>query len=113
MVELGQLEKAYAEFERRNTRVVAVSLEDVEAARATQAEFPHLVVVADKDCGLADALAVVHPDSNPEGGDTAAPTTVLVDGRGTVRWVGRPDRFLGRLSPPEVLAAIDAHLPGR
>jgi hypothetical protein len=45
------------------------------------------------------------------GQDPAAPTTILVDGQGTVRWLFRPDRFLERLSPAQLLAAIDEHMP--
>ena|SRR2546426_61841 len=117
MIELGQLEGQHAEFDKRKTRVVVASLEDQETAKATQADFPHLVVVADKatlgqstEPRLADALAVIHARSAPDGSDTAAPTTILVDGAGTVRWIARPDRFLTRLSPAEVLAAVDEHM---
>ena len=61
------------------------------------------MVVADKDRHLADALQVIH-------GDTTAPTTIIVDGRGVVRWTFRPDRVFNRLSPEEVLAALDQHM---
>ena len=111
MVELGQLEEAHAEFAKRNARVVAISLEDQETAKETQADFPHLVVVADPERHLAKALEVIHVGSNPAGGDTTAPTTIVVDGAGRVRWTFRPDRFLTRLSPAEVLAALDKHVP--
>ena len=110
MVELGQLEARHAEFEKRHTRVVAISLEGEEDAQLTQADFPHLVVVADAKRHMAEALDVMHADSNPKGGDTTAPTTFLVDGQGIVRWNYRPDRFLRRLSPAEVLAAVDEHM---
>lgn len=113
MIELVQLEKEHREFEKRGTRVVVVSLEEQDDARVTQQEFPHLMVVSDSNRNLAEAVKVVHPDSNPEGGDTTAPTTLLVDGRGQVRWVYRPQRYLTRLSPAEVLAAIDEHLANR
>jgi alkyl hydroperoxide reductase subunit AhpC len=108
MVELGQLEAAHQEFERRGARVIVASLENQETAKATQADFPHLVVVADAERGLANALDVVHRQS--DGGDTAVPTTLIVDGHGTVRWMFRPDRFLRRLSPAEVLAALDKQM---
>jgi peroxiredoxin len=111
MIELGQLEGAHQEFEKRKARVVAVSLDDLETSRETQADFPHLVVVADKDRKMTEALQVLHPNSGHDGGDTVAPTTVVVDGSGTVRWVFRPGRFLTRLRPAEVLAALDEHLP--
>lgn len=109
MVELGQLEAAHAEFARRNTQVVVISLEGPADARATQAQFPHLVVVSDAERNLATALGVVHEHSAPDGGDTAAPTTLLVDRSGVVRWLFRPDRFLTRLSPDQVLDAVDRH----
>jgi hypothetical protein len=91
--------------------VVVVSVEGLEDARATQADFPHLVVLADAERKLADAVAVIHPHSAPDGGDTAAPTTLLVDGGGIVRWTFRPDRVLTRLSPSQVLAALDKVMP--
>jgi peroxiredoxin len=112
MIELGQLEAEHREFEKRKTRVVVVSLEDQKTAQATQTDFPHLVVVADAEGKLSEALDVIHRHSGPEGVDTAAPTTILVDGSGTVRWTFRPERFLTRLSPAEVLAAVDEHMPG-
>jgi peroxiredoxin len=110
MIELGQLEAAHAEFDRRKVRVVAISLENRDAAEKTQSDFPHLVVVADAERKLADAVKVIHKQSAPDGGDTSAPTTILIDGSGTVRWMFRPDRFFRRLSPNEVLAAVDEHL---
>ena len=48
MVELGELEKHYDEFARRNTRVMVVSLEGTDEAEKTKSEFPHLLVAADK-----------------------------------------------------------------
>jgi peroxiredoxin len=112
MIELGQLEAHWREFEKRKVRVVVVSVEGQDEARATQADFPHLVVVSDEGRNLAEAAAVIHPRAALDGGDTAAPTTILIDGDGTVRWTFRPDRVLTRLSPAEVLAAIDREMPG-
>jgi hypothetical protein len=68
MTELGELERHSAEFARRNTRVVVVSVEGPEDASKTQIDFPHLIMVADAG-------------------------------------------FITRLSPDELLAAIDQHLP--
>lgn len=112
MVELGQLEREHEEFARRKMQVVVISIEDEKKAKLTQQDFPHLVVVADSDRKLAEAVEVVHPGSNPQtGGDTSAPTTLLVDGGGIVRWVHRPEIYFGRLSPAEVLGAVDEHMP--
>lgn len=112
MIELGQLEDHHDEFARHNARVIAVSLEDEKDAQATQKDFPHLVVVADKEGGLANALQVMHPEAGPDGDDTIAPTTLLIDGSGSVRWTFRPDTFFRRLSPAEIVEAIDKHMGG-
>jgi peroxiredoxin len=108
MVELGELEKQHAEFAKRNTRVVVISNDDPLSARETQAKFPHLIVVADTDQNMAKALQVIHPGMGPHGTDTNAPTSIVLDGNGTVRWLVRPDRFLTRLAPEDLLKAIDA-----
>ena len=59
------------------------------------------VVVARRQPGM--------PGKGPHGADTNAPTTFFVDGAGTVRWVFRPERFISRLSPDELLTAMDQH----
>jgi len=110
MTELGELEAHYSEFEKRKARVIVVSIEDRVEAQKTQAEFPKLTVVADSDRKLIDAVATLHAESAPDGGDTAAPTTILVDGDGIVRWIFRPDRVFTRLSPARLIAAFDEHL---
>jgi peroxiredoxin len=109
--ELDQLEAHWQEFKKQKVDVVVISIEDREAASATKEDFPHLVVVSDAERKLADAVEVIHRHSAPGGGDTAAPTTILVDGKGIVRWTFRPDRVLTRLSPSQLLAAVDREMP--
>jgi peroxiredoxin len=111
MIELGQLERHHEDFARRHTRVVVVSLEGLDDAKQTQADFPHLLVLADHNRGLSEAAGVIYPHAGPGGADAAAPTTILVDRRGTVRWLYRSGEVVARLSPDEVLQAIDGHLP--
>ena len=111
MIELGELEKSWREFDKRNTRVFAISIEPREQAQATQAQFSHLTVVSDADRKLVEAFAALDPGHAPDGGDTALSTTILVDGKGTIRWVYRPERATTRLSPSEVLAAVDREMP--
>jgi peroxiredoxin len=108
MIELGELERRHQEFADRGVQVFAISNDDVETAEATQADMPHLKIVSDEEQNMANAFEVVQSGAGPEGGDTNAPTTFLVDGQGDVRWFRRPERFLVRLSPDEVLSAIDA-----
>jgi len=113
MGELGQLEKQHQEFDKRNIRVMVISNDDQKTAQATQADFPHLLVVSDPEQAMARAVQVIQAGVGPNGSDTNAPTTFLVDGAGTVRWFFRPDRFIVRLSPAELLAAIDTSGQGK
>lgn len=110
MTELGQLERHHEDFTRRHVRVIVVSVEDTEDAAKTQADFPHLTVVADAGHGLSEAAGVLHPHSGPDDSDTSAPTIFLIDGHGTVRWLYRSRAADIRLSPDDMLESIDAHL---
>jgi peroxiredoxin len=110
MTELGQLEQHHDEFDQRGVRIVAVSLDDVEDTAETQKRFPHLTVLSDKDESLAKAAEVIGPHHGPHGETTVSPTTVLLDWQGRILWLFRPDRYINRLSPQELLAAIDAKL---
>jgi alkyl hydroperoxide reductase subunit AhpC len=107
MIELGQLERRHEDFARRNTRVIVVSIEGTDEATQTQSEYPHLLVLADKNRGLSEAAELIHPHSARDGGDTDAPTTILVDRHGTVRWLYRSPAVIERLSPEELLQALD------
>ena len=112
MIELGQLERRHEDFARRNARVIVISVEGPETARKTQADFPDLLVLSDEGHGLSDAAALLHAHAGPDGGDVDAPTTILVDKQGTVRWLYRTPEVIARPSPDDVLRAIDAHMPG-
>ena|SRR5437763_15658339 len=109
MVELGELERRHEDFDRRNVRVYAISPDDLPGAQVVQKDFPHLKIVSDSKMDVARAIGTVHPGAGHGGGDTNAPTTILVDGKGTVRWLERRGNFFERIPPDEVLAAIDAN----
>jgi peroxiredoxin len=110
MTELVQLERRHEEFPKRNARVIVVSMEGRDDARKTQADFPHLTVLSDEGRSLSEAAGLIRPHAAPDGGDADVPTTVLVDRRGTVRWLYRSPSVIARLSPDEVLQAIDQKL---
>jgi len=109
MVELGELQKRHADFEEKRVRVVAISNDDVENSKETQKKFPNLTIVSDADMDIANSMQTVHKGANM-GADANAPTTFLVDGTGKVRWLFRAGRFTERLSPDELLKAIDANV---
>ena len=89
MIELGQLERRHEDFARRNILQIVISMEGLGLAKKTQADFPHLVVLADEGRGLSIAAALVHAHAKPDGADIDAPTTILVDQKGIVRWIYR------------------------
>jgi peroxiredoxin len=113
MIELGQLEQRAEEFAHRNTRVIVFSMEGPEDAAKTQEKFPHLLVLADKDRGLSDAAKLVDEHHTaPDGRAVDAPTTILVDRHGKVRQVMRPPAVIARLTPDDVLQAVDQRFSG-
>jgi peroxiredoxin len=112
MIELGELEERAADFRARGVRMICVSLDDRDGAGEAQRRFPSLTVLADARRDLAGSLQLLHRGAGPGGIDGFAPTTILVDGDGVVRWVHRPANLADRLSPDELLAAIDLHLGG-
>src|SRR5437588_2170789 len=107
MTELVQLERRHEDFSKRNARVIVVSVEGHADARKTQADFPHLTVLSDEGRHLSEAAGLIHPHAAPDGGDTDVPTTILVDRRGDVRWLYRSPSVIARLSPDELLKAIE------
>jgi peroxiredoxin len=109
MIELGQLEAHHDEFAKRHTRVVAVSVDDLEDSKKTQQDFPQLTVVADHEHTLSDAAAVLYTEAVLRK-EVAAPTTILVDKHGVVRALFRPSNVASRLSASEVLAMMDKEL---
>jgi alkyl hydroperoxide reductase subunit AhpC len=110
MTELVQLERRHDDFPKRNTRVLVVSVEGLDDVKKTQTDFPHLTVLSDQARSLSDAAGLIHPHAAPDGGDADVPTTILVDRQGTVRWLYRSPVVIARLSPDEVLQAIDEHM---
>ncbi len=110
MIELGQLERRHEDFTRRATRVLVISMEGLDDARLTQADFPHLTVLADQDRGLSEAARLIHSGAAPDGGDVDAPTTILVDRGGIVSWLFRSSTVIARPAPEDVLQAIDQYL---
>ena len=111
MAELVQLERRQDDFSKKNARVLVASVEGLDDARKTQDQFPHLTALADEARGLSDAAGLIHPHAAPDGGDADAPTTILVDRNGIVRWLYRSPAVIARLSPDDVLQAIDRHSP--
>ncbi len=110
MTHLRELEGHHAQFDRVGAAVVVVSIEDLDAAQMSQREFPHLTVVSDERRELTNAIDLINKGFSPDGGDSAAPTILLVDRDGMVQWIHRPARFIARPSAAELATRIEQQL---
>ena len=104
MIELVQLERRHDDFEKRNTRVLVASMEELDDAKKTQAQFPHLIVLADETRKPVRG-GRAHP--SPRWRRMAATSMFRRrsswTGSGTVRWLYRSPAVNVRLSPEDVL----------
>ena len=107
MTQLKELENHSEEFRRLGAEVAVVSIEDVGMAAETKRDFPSLIVISDERRELSNGIELINPGFGPDGGDSAAPTILLVDDTGTVRWLHRPTRFIARPSATELAATIE------
>jgi alkyl hydroperoxide reductase subunit AhpC len=81
--ELGAVAKLKAEFDKRNTKVIAVSVDpvdshknwisDINETQGTQVNFP---IIGDQDHKVADLYGMIHPNAN----DTLTVRSVFVVG---------------------------------
>src|SRR5579862_9873545 len=108
MQELGELDRRHEDFTQRGLRVVAVSVDGLDDTAKMQQRFPHLIVLGDPQHSLTDAVHALHVGAGPALSDIATPTTFLLDAQATVRWTFRADRLMVRLTPDQLLSAIDA-----
>lgn len=67
-------------------------------------------MLSDAERRLANAAQVIHERSSPTGGETSAPTTILLDADGRVLWLFRPERHIERISHADLLKAVDDHM---
>jgi thioredoxin-dependent peroxiredoxin len=81
--ELGAVAKLKEEFARRNTKVIAISVDPLEAHRTWSADIedvtgakPNYPLIADPDRNVADLYGMIHPNAS----DTATVRSVFIVG---------------------------------
>jgi thioredoxin-dependent peroxiredoxin len=100
------------QFEARQVRVAAISVDPVEVSREHMvAKGITITLLSDPGAETTRAYGVLHPSAGPEGEDIARPAEFLIDGAGTVRWINLSESITGRARPRQVLAAVDSLLP--
>jgi alkyl hydroperoxide reductase subunit AhpC len=109
--ELGRVAQLKDEWARRNTKVLAVSVDAVDDHQAWKADIEDVSgaavdypIVADKDRQVAELYDMIHPGA----GDTSAVRSVfLIDPAGKVRLSLTYPKSAGR-NFDEILRALDA-----
>ena len=105
----------------RGVEVVAVSVDPPEIAEAMRRklELP-MKILCDVDGTLMDPLGIRHDGGMPfnliagevarinPSRDLFLATNYLVDEKGVIRWIYRPDTYRVRASIDELVAAVDA-----
>lgn len=81
--ELGTVSKMKAEFEKRNVKTIAVSVDDIDSHNGwikdineTQNTTMNYPIIADSDHGVSDAYGMIHPNAS----DTMTVRSVFVIG---------------------------------
>ena len=92
-------------------RLFAVSTDPPEQSEALRQRLDaKFTFLSDPNGELLDRIGIRHRGGNPEGGDVAYPTQILVDRDGTVRWTYQSGNYRVRAHPDEIFIAI-ADLP--
>ena len=98
---------------------VSVDPPDISEALRRRLELP-IRILSDVDGTLMDPLHIRHDGGMPPAliagqvarvnpsKDIFLATTFLLDERGVIRWVYRPDTYRMRASVDEIIAAVDA-----
>jgi peroxiredoxin len=106
---LRSFERQSEEFLKRNTKVVAISVDSLEESRRlAQTQGYTFPILSDPDTKTIRAYGVLHERGGEDGRDIARPAEFLVDAAGTIRWVNLSESVVARLEPETVLQAIDA-----
>lgn len=108
--ELIELAKHRADFEQRNVRLVALSVDPPEQlAKMQTAAGAGFDFVSDPAGRVLDLLDVRHKGGNPEtGGDVAQSASFLIAPDGRILWSRIAENYRVRPQPEEILATVDA-----
>jgi peroxiredoxin len=110
---LRRWEELRPELDARGIQVVTVSTDKPEAIRAGHGKHKlQAVMLSDPDLAITDRFGLRNQaiQSGPPGRPQPVPTTLLVDGEGTVRWMDQSENYQKRSDPEYLLGAIQTHL---
>jgi peroxiredoxin len=103
-----QLDRYYSEIAAAGVELYAVSVDPPEASKRLRERLrSDFTFLSDPHGELLDQLGILHRGGH-DGTDIAYPTAVLVDERGTIRWVFVSGAARVRASPEAIFAALSA-----
>ena len=106
-MQLREFAQQKAEFDKLNTNIVAISVDDMEHARsvwekAIQKQFP---VLSDSGAQVIRRYGLLHANGK-DSSDIAIRTTLLIDEKGMERWRRVSETIPDIPKAPEILERI-------
>ncbi len=109
MSELQGLQRHMAEFEKRNCKVFAVSVDPPELSRERVVRPLRLsyAILSDIRREVIEKYHIVHRGAGMGGTDVARPAEFLIDPQGVIRWTEFTENWRIRARPEQILEALD------
>jgi peroxiredoxin len=105
---LRSFQRRLSEFESRDIRVVAISVDPPEINRRQRQKLGFTYTfLSDPKAEVIRRYDLLHAGAGPTGGDIARPAEFLIDSTGTIRWVNLTENIAVRARPEQVLKAFD------
>ncbi len=110
MSELQGLQHHIAEFEKRNCKVFAVSVDPPELSRERVVRPLRLsyAILSDARREVIEKYRIVHRGAGAGGSDVARPAEFLIDPQGVIRWTEFTENWRIRARPEQILEALDS-----
>jgi peroxiredoxin len=105
---LRSFQRRLSEFESRDIRVVAISVDPPGINRRQRQKLGFTYTfLSDAKAEVIRRYDLLHAGAGPKGADIARPAEFLVDSTGTIRWVNLTENIAVRARPEQVLKAFD------
>jgi len=105
---LRSFQERLGEFDARQVRLVAISVDPPEVTRAhSRRQGYTFTFLSDVSEQVLRRYDLVHEKAGPGGHDISRPAEFLVDATGTVRWVNLAKSITARARPEQVIEILD------
>ena len=106
--ELRSFQQHLAEFESRNVRIAAISVDPVETNQRHARHMGYtFTFLSDPKADVIRRYDLLHPHAGPKGEDISRPAEFLLDASGTIVWRNLTENAAVRARPEQVLKTFD------